>query len=277
MGALLQVTEEDINDILGNSGEGVQIAGNISTQTAELIQTRLDMQTLIYVSNFSKSMKRCGEIWLSMARDVYVEKGRKVQLRDSAGGVTTAELMQPMLGEDQKLVTINDLSSARFDVVSEVGPSSSTRKAATVRQLLNMLQVSQDPVTGQVLSAMIMMNMEGEGISEVRDFFRQKMIKMGVVKPNEEEARKLQEEAANIKPSPEAQYYEAAAAEAEAEAVKAQAETLKIQAETDETRADTAKVLSEIERNKIEQAMAIIEKLGPRVTAQDIPGPPIGA
>jgi hypothetical protein len=25
-------------------------------------------------------MKRCGEIWLSMAKDVYVEEGRKMKL-----------------------------------------------------------------------------------------------------------------------------------------------------------------------------------------------------
>ena len=79
MAALLQITETDMQDILGNQQGGDEIQANVSGKAVELVQNRLDMQSFIYVSNFSKAMKRCGEIWLGMAKDVYVEEGRKVR------------------------------------------------------------------------------------------------------------------------------------------------------------------------------------------------------
>ena len=76
MAALLQVTEQDMQDLLGNQQGGEQIASNVAQGTVELIQNRLDMQTYIYMSNMAKAMRRCGEIWLSMAKDVLIEDGR---------------------------------------------------------------------------------------------------------------------------------------------------------------------------------------------------------
>ena len=55
-----------------------------------------------------------------------------------------------------------------------------------------------------VLGAMAMMNMEGEGISDVRDYFRQKLLKMGVVQPTEAEAEELMMAMQNQQPDPNA-------------------------------------------------------------------------
>ena len=275
LAALLQVTETDISDILGNQQDGEQMAGNISTQTAELIQTRLDMQTYIYLSNMAKGIKRGGEIWLSMAKEIYVEEGREVTTRGYAGEISKKKLMQPALDKDGKVVTLNDLSMAKFDVITEVGPSSSTKKAATVRQLLNMLQITQDPMTQKVLSSMIMQNMDGEGLADVRDYFRKEMIKMEVVKPTDEEAAELAEEQKNQKPTPEDQYFEAAAVAEQARAVKAQADAILQDAKTDETRAKTVEVMTGIENDSVQQSLEIIEKLGPNVQAPKVPGSPV--
>ena len=45
-------------------------------------------------------------------------------------------------------------------------------RAATVRALTGMMAITDDPQTKQVLQAMAMMNMEGEGISDVLDWLR---------------------------------------------------------------------------------------------------------
>lgn len=87
MAALLQITEQDMQDILGNSQQADKMVSNISGKAVEMIQSRLDMQTFIYMSNFAKGMKRCGEIWLSMAREVYSEDGRKMKAITASGDV----------------------------------------------------------------------------------------------------------------------------------------------------------------------------------------------
>lgn len=268
MAALLQITEQDMKDLLGNQEAGEEIQPNLSGKAVELIQNRLDMQTFIYMSNMAKAVKRSGEIWLSMARDILVESGRRMKVIGRQDEVDRIELYQPSMDKNGGKVILNDLSKAKFDVWVDVGPSSSSKRAATVRALTGMMQITADPETKQVLGAMAMMNMEGEGISEVREYFRKKLIRMGVVEPTEQEAKELQEELANQKPSAQDEYFRAAAASEEAKGVKAMADAMHTQAETDKTRAETVEILTETELAKLKQAMETIEKLGPRVDIQ---------
>ena len=109
MAALLQITETDMMQIMGNQTGGEEIASNISGKAVELIQTRLDMQTFIYMSNFSKAMRRCGEVWLSMAKDVYVEDERKMKIIDVTETVDSVTLMQPAISEMGEVIMENDL------------------------------------------------------------------------------------------------------------------------------------------------------------------------
>lgn len=258
MAALLQVTEQDMQDILGNPQAGEKVVSNVSGKAVEMIQQRLDMQTFIYMSNFAKAMKRCGEIWLSMAKDVYIEEGRTMKIINEDESTGTVTLMQPTIDQETGEVKMaNDLSMAKFDVNVEVGPSSSSKRAATVRALTGMMQITQDPETLQVLGAMAMMNMEGEGISEVRDFFRQRLIRMGVVKPTEQEVEALmaEAEAKGQQQDPNAIFLQAAAEEAVAKAAQARANTIKTVADAELSRAKTAETLAKT--GEIDQNMAL--------------------
>lgn len=263
LAALLQVTEEDLKDLLGNQQAGEQMQPNMSGKAVELIQNRLDMQVFIYMSNMAKAMKRCGEVWLSMARDIYVEEGRKMKTIAPDGDVGGTELMRPVYdAESEKTAFENNLEDARFDVVVDVGPSSSSKRAATVRAVTGMMQLTSDPETATVLTSLAMMNMEGEGISELRDYFRRKLLRLGAVKPTEQESEKMREEAANVPPDPNAQYLEAAAQESVAKAGKAQADAALTMAKVDESRANTVKTLTEanvLDRQQAQQTLQTVQ------------------
>jgi hypothetical protein len=255
MAALLQVTEQDMQDILGNPQAGEKVVSNVSGKAVEMIQQRLDMQTFIYMSNFAKAMKRCGEIWLSMAKDVYVEEGRQMKVITENGDTDSVTLMQPTVDQETgEVLMANDLGTAKFDVDVDVGPSSSTKRAATVRALTGMMQITQDPETLQVLGAMAMMNMEGEGVGDVQDYFRKRLIRLGVVKPTDAEAEALMAEmqAAGQQQDPNAIFLQAAAEEAVAKAAKARADTVETIASAELKRAQTAETIakaSEIDQN----------------------------
>lgn len=269
MAALLQITEQDMKDLLGNQEAGEQIQPNVSGKAVELIQNKLDMQTFIYMSNMAKAVKRSGEIWLSMAKDVFVEAGRKMKGINNQGDTTTIELMKPMVNKETgEIENENDLADAKFDVDVQVGPSSSSKRAATVRALTGMMAVSDDPETRQVLQAMAMMNMEGEGIGEVRDYFRMKLLKMGVVKPSEEEAQQLMAEAQNAKPDANAAFLQASAEEAQANAAQARAKTVLTVAQAEETKAKTIKTIAEVDAQHQQQALEVIDRFGAQPPAQ---------
>ena len=125
-----------------------------------------------------------------------------------------------------------------------------------------MLAVSDDPETKAVLQAMALMNMEGEGIGDIRDFFRQKLLMMGVVKPTEEEAQKLAEMAQNQQPDPQAVYLQAAAEQALAEATKARADTVLTAAKAEQAKAQTLKTVAETDAAEQKQALEVIDRFG---------------
>jgi hypothetical protein len=110
-----------------------------------------------------------------------------------------------------------------------------------------MLQLTQDPQTQQVLLAMAFQNMDGEGISDVRSYFRKQMVQAGVMKPNEEEAKELAAAAQNAQPDPNAQYMMAVTEEAQAKAEKARADTVLTMAKAQETEAKTIETLAGVE------------------------------
>ena len=261
MAALLQITEADMQEILGSPQQGDKMVSHLSGKTVELIQQRLDMQTFVYMSNMAKAVKRCGEVWLSIARDIFIEQGRKMKSVTSSGKMQPVELMKPVVNDEGEIEYENDLSDADYDVEVLVGPSSQTKRQATVRALTDMMTLTQDPEMTQVLSAMAMLNMEGEGISDVRDYFRHKLLKMGVLKPTEAEAQQLAQEAQNAPPDPQAQYLQAASEQAIAQAAKAQADSILSVAKAEETRAKTTETLSKVSMADQERIFALADRL----------------
>ena len=262
MAALLQITDQDMQDVLGNQQNGEQMVSNVSGKAVEMIQNRLDTQTYLLLSNFAKGVRRSGEIWLGMAREVYVEPKRKMKSVGAQDEIGTVELQRPIIDDEGALVLQNDLSKATFDVTVDVGPTSSNKRSATVRALTSMLAVSDDPETKAVLQAMALMNMEGEGIGDIREFFRQKLLMMGVVKPTEEEAQKLAEMAQNQQPDPQAVYLQAAAEQALAEATKARADTVLTAAKAEQAKAQTLKTVAETDAAEQKQALEVIDRFG---------------
>jgi hypothetical protein len=242
MAALLQITETDMQEILGNQQQAEIMQPNMSGKAVELIQNKLDMQTFIYLSNFGKAVKRCGEVWLSMAREIYVEPSRKMKAIQTTGEPRTVELARPIVNKDTGAIeTENDIAEAKFDVAVDVGPSTTSRRASVVRAITGMMQITQDPQTLSILGSMAMMNMEGEGLSEMQQYFRKQLLKQGVLEPNEEEAQAMAEElqAMQDQPDPQKELSDALANEARAKASLAMANTEKSLAQAEESRANT--------------------------------------
>ena len=266
MAALLQLTEQDMDDILGNQREGDKIVSNISGDAVEMVQQRLAMQAFLYMSNFAKAVQCEGEIWLSMAKDIYVEPRRSMKGVDDQGEVSSIELMKPMLGDNGELEYENDLSKAMLDVVASVGPSFTTQRAATRRSLLSMMQFAQDPAVQKMLMATLMQNLDGDGVKDVAAFMRKELVMAGVMKPTEEEAQMLAQAAQNQQPDPNTLYVQAAAEKERALSQKAQADTVNAMADAQLKQAKTRETLAKIDvdgqRVVLDSAMAIREMMG---------------
>ena len=95
--------------------------------------------------------------------------------------------------------------------------------------------------------------MEGEGIEDVRNWFRQKMLRMGVVTPTEEEKQILadqQAQEAQQPPDANTQFLQASANKANADAQGAQAKTQLTLTQVEKTAAETQKIIAETDLDK---------------------------
>lgn len=260
--ALLQLTGQDIADILGNQEVGEEVDPSLSGKAVELIQSRMDQHSVIYNSNFAESVRHSGKIWLSMASEVYSEDERRMKVVDKSGAASSQTLNDvSVFGPDGLIVRKNDLSRAAMDIVTDIGPTSSTKRSATVRTLSSMVPLVQDPMDKKVITAMIMISMEGEGLGDFRDYFRGQMVKGGVIKPTEEEEKQMAEAQAAQQPSAQDEYLLSEAQKNAADTEKSQAQTIESMAKAEKAKAEAAQTLASIQNSQRDSVVNAVNKL----------------
>lgn len=264
LAALIQLCGADIQEVTGAQNAGEQIVSNVSAKAVELVQNKIDMQSFIYMDNMGKAMRRCGEIWLSMARELYDEDDRPMRTLAQDGSEGAVTLNSPGVGKNGETVKSNSLQDTKYDVRVDVGPSFSSKRDSTVRALMGVMQFVQDPQTQQILMAYILENIDGEGLQDVRDYFRQQLVKAGVVPPNDEEKAQMEQaaqEAANAPPDANTVALTAQARDFNASATYKEAQTVQALANADKAHADAAKTLSDAHIDKLNTAMQMLAQI----------------
>lgn len=225
LAALLQQTSADIQEVTGGSQAMQQMPSNVAQETVNNLMNRADMASFIYLDNMAKSLKRAGEVWLSMAREVYGSE-REVRVVNEDGTDDIA-LMNAQVVDRQtgRVVALNDLSTGRYDVTVDVGPSYTARRDATVSVLTNVLNsmLPTDPLR-PAIQGIIMDNLDGEGLEDFKEFNRKQLLTSGIAKPRNQEEQQivqLAQMAAQSQPNPEMVLAQAQMVAAEAENKKA--------------------------------------------------------
>lgn len=286
MATLLQLTSADIQEVTGGSQAMQQMPSNIAQETVNNLLNRSDMASFIYLDNMAKSLKRAGEVWLSMAREVYGSE-REVRIVNE-DGTDDVVLMAEAIRDQQTgvVVALNDLTVGKYDVMVDVGPSYTARRDATVAALTKLLQnmAPTDPMR-PALMGIIVDNMDGEGLDDFKEFNRKQLLQQGVVKPrNPEEAQLLQQaqEAQANQPDPNMVAAMAQDKLAQAELIKAQTDAANTQikaftAQNDavETSASTALKVAQAEEIRSGSVMDALKLLSEFIQKQQqqIPSP----
>lgn len=232
--ALIQVAQLSLTELLGSAQAPEAVVSNASGKAVNMTQQRQDARAFIYLDNAAKAMRRCGEIWLEYAQSLYVEEGRKMKGVSAQGSVSAVEIARPIIGPDGVSSYENDISEAKCDVTVDVGPTSSSKRQALVQSLTGVLHVTQDPQQAAVLTAMILRNIEGEGLGDLHEWERKKLLSMGIGKPTDADMA----EASNAQPAPpdaQAQFLMASAAREASSAKLNEAKVGLTEAQTVET------------------------------------------
>jgi hypothetical protein len=248
LSALIQIASNDIRELIGQDLEDEGLPSNTSGDALEMIYSKRDMKYELYHDNWSKAMAWAGEVWLSIFQDIYVETGRTLPVvdpQDEDGVVTIGETRMTQSGKQFDML---DLSKGKYGVLVDIGPSSQSKRDKTVRMLLNAApMVAGDPELQNAMMATAMLNVEGEGIGDLQDWLRKRLLRSGMVKPNEQEQAELEKENEQQQPDPNTTLALAAADQATAEAQKARALSVKALADAERAKADAAKIIAETE------------------------------
>lgn len=193
--AILQYSGQSIQELTGGQSMD-SMPSNLAQETVNNIFTRADSHSGVYMDNLAMAIKYCGKVWLSAARQLY-GNGRKLTLVTEDNKQTIEDMSGKIIDKQTGIAKpTNDLSVGKYSIVVDTGADFATRRDATVSKLTPVLQsmTIEDPNRALVMG-MIIDNLDGEGLDELRQFNRKQMLLSGVIEPRTEEEIALVQEA----------------------------------------------------------------------------------
>jgi len=169
------------------------------------LQARLDMQSMIYQEHKKFSMRRDGEIYISMASEIYdVPGNEKVELPD--GTKKEVEVMQAVIDEETgEVVILNDLRMAEFEVTSRITASYTSQKEQTLDRLETVLAgMAPDDPMRKAMQLKIIQLSDGVEMEDLKEFANKQLVLSGIKKPETDEEKELLAQAQAQPPEPDA-------------------------------------------------------------------------
>ncbi|HGW6103959.1 TPA: portal protein [Citrobacter werkmanii] len=241
---LMQTSASDITQTANAGQSNQEVPNNVASETVASFMGRSDMQSYIYMSNMAQSERHAARIWLSMAREVYgSDRVVRIVLPDGSDEMVTLSV-QIMDQETGDVIGLNDISSGKYDVAIDVGPSFVTQRQATVAMLVELLKATpQNNPYYNVLYAMLIQNVYAPGMEPLKEFNNKMMLQEGITKPKTPEdvitiQRYQQSQQQAAASSPEAQLVQAKLLEAKAKSRSSIADLIEARAKTFDTWTD---------------------------------------
>lgn len=250
---LLGIVPQYIKDASGFvTGEAINKES--SGKAIRALMKRENMNTQIINDNISNAIAWSGEIYQSMAQDIYTtpQLMRTLQ-RDGTDG--TEMLLAPVMDEETgEHVESNDLRNKKFKSYADVGPQYESIREETVEGMKGILEILPTIPGGEeytpIALAVLMENMVGTGLEPLKEFNRKKMLTMGLVEAKTDEEKQIVElhkQQAN-KPDPQIALVEAATQQQVSEARNLDAASAEKVANAELKKAQTAETIAGIEQ-----------------------------
>ena len=221
-----------VDDVAGAGLPADIMDTDLSGKAVQSLQKRLDMQSYTYQDNHKYAVRRDGEIYASMASEVY-DGEQEISIVRPDGTKMKERINTTELNEHMNRVPVNDVTSMAFDVYADIGPSFESVKEQNKEELKELINgLPPGTPEHQMLLNEYLMLVDGSGFKDVREYARKQLIMMGVKKPETEEeiamVKRSKEEAAN-KPDPMMLAAQAEMAKAQADQMDAQTKVMSSQ------------------------------------------------
>jgi hypothetical protein len=188
----IRLSREAVEDV-ANPGVPQDVADvDLSGKAVNALQARLDKQSSVYQEHRKHARRRDGDVYASMSAEVHdVPREVRVQLPD--GTVKTEKIMESVIDQQTgDIVVIKDLRNAEFMVYSTISSSYSSQKEQTLEKLGLMITATTpgDPMR-DILMLKSLKLMDGVDFDDVRDYANNRLLLMGIRKPETPEEEEL--------------------------------------------------------------------------------------
>lgn len=244
----IELTRQAVEDV-ANPGLPQNLADpDLSGKAVIALQNRMDMQSMVYQENKKHAKRRDGEIFASMACQVY-DTPRKATITLPDGQRKKVDIMEMIMDEKTgEIKYINDISNTEFEVYADVGPSYSNQKEQTVEKLGEMIGQLQpgDPVR-DILMLKYLKLMGGVDFDDVREYANKQLILKGIKEPETEEEMAMMQEAQQAQQGqPDAMMIAAQAEMEKAKADQMDAQTKAMSAQVNQFNAETKRMDAQV-------------------------------
>lgn len=249
--ALLSIIPNYIKDTTGFF-PGEAINKEISGKLAKILMKRENMNTRIINKNIESAIILSGDIYQAIADEIYTTP-RMVRTLQRDGTDGMESLLAPVMDtETGQFIESNDLRNKKFKAYADSGPQYDSIREETVEDMKAILEILPNIPGGEeyapVVLTVLMDNIIGTGLDPLKEFNRNKMLTLGIVKPNTDEEKQLlaQQQQAAQQPDPQKALVEAATQQQISEARNLDAASAEKIANKGLKEAQTAKVIAEI-------------------------------
>jgi hypothetical protein len=255
LAASIELTRQAVEDV-ANPGVPQDLADpDLSGKAVIALQNRMDQQSYIYQHNMKFAKRRDGEVYASMASEVYDEQ-RSVTVSKADGNQMQMQVMDTVQDpETGEFEVLNDLTNMEFNVYSDIGPSYQSQKEQTIDRLEGLAQsvAATDPALHRAYVLKINELMPGVNMDDIREYSRKQLLLMGFKEPETEEDKKFLAE------SQQQQQPDANMVLAQAENKKADADIMKAQNDTTRLNLELGKIQQRGQEIDINRAKSVAD------------------
>ena len=280
LGASIELSRQAVEDV-ANPGLPQNIADpDLSGKAVLALQSRMDMQSAIYQTNYKHALRRDAEIFASMAKEVY-DSPRQLTMTLPDGSRKTENMMQQVLDPRMmQMQTINDITDTEMEVYAEIGTNYRTEKQETrmeIKELLMSMPV--DDQMRNILMLEYISMVPGMDFEGLREFASKELIRQGVRKPETEDEmqfmQQLQQEQQQPDPAMLAAQAEmvkgqAEQANAEVRMFDAQTKRAKVEVEASKAGVEIESLNEDIAKKRLENMKTLSQTLRPQPVSQPV-------
>lgn len=148
---MMQITTADMSGVTGIYPSSLGQSGNESSGKAIMARQREgDTGTFVYVDNFARAIRRCGQIIVDMAPHVY-DTARTLRIIGEDGKIDVLKINQKIIdpnGDGIATKVLDDVTAGAYDVSVEMGPSFSTKRQEAAEGMATFMQAAGPEVAG---------------------------------------------------------------------------------------------------------------------------------